>query len=306
MKTFEQIAVRTARALLAALLISVPGQGRCDAGEAAAGKGGDYQLFARTNLMAWCIVPFDGKKRGPEERAAMLENLGLKLFAYDFRPEHIPTFDAEIEALKRHNVRLVAWWFPSTMADAQRILEVLERHQVRDVQLWIMGTGKAPASEAEQDVHVKSEAAHIRPIAEAAAKQGYKVALYNHGSWFGEPENQIAIIESLRKQGLTNIGIVYNQHHGHEHIDRFPALLQTMKPYLLALNLNGMTKDGDKIGKKILPIGEGDLDSKLLRIIEESGWRGPIGILNHTQEDAEVRLRQNMEGLERVVGAWRR
>ena len=30
-------------------------------------------LFARKNLIAWCIVPFDSKKRGPEERAAMLE-----------------------------------------------------------------------------------------------------------------------------------------------------------------------------------------------------------------------------------------
>ena len=39
-------------------------------------------LFARTNLAAWCIVPFDAKKRGPEERAAMLERL-LKSRAID-------------------------------------------------------------------------------------------------------------------------------------------------------------------------------------------------------------------------------
>ncbi|MFM8434591.1 MAG: sugar phosphate isomerase/epimerase, partial [Planctomycetia bacterium] len=35
-------------------------------------------LFRRDNLVAWCIVPFDAKKRGPEERAAMLEKLGFK------------------------------------------------------------------------------------------------------------------------------------------------------------------------------------------------------------------------------------
>jgi hypothetical protein len=29
-------------------------------------------LFAKSNLVAWCIVPFDAKKRGPEERAHML------------------------------------------------------------------------------------------------------------------------------------------------------------------------------------------------------------------------------------------
>jgi hypothetical protein len=41
------------------------------------------RLFARDNLIAWCIVPFDSKARGPEERAAMLEKLGFKHFAYD-------------------------------------------------------------------------------------------------------------------------------------------------------------------------------------------------------------------------------
>jgi hypothetical protein len=266
---------------------------------------GDYNLFARTNLMAWCIVPFDGRKRGPEERAEMLERLGIRLFAYDFRPEHVPTFDREMEALKRHNIRLVAWWFPSTLPEAERVLAVLKRHEMRDVQLWIMGTGAAPSAESDQLKQVELEAAHIRPIAQAAARQGCRIALYNHGSWFGEPENQISIIEHLKTQGVTNTGIVYNQHHGHEHIDRFPALLQKMKPYLLALNLNGMTRDGDKTGKKILPLGKGDLDPRLLRIIQESGWKGPIGILNHTQEDAEVRLRENMEGLEKLLQARR-
>jgi len=89
-------------------------------------------VFSRSNLVAWCIVPFDSKKRSPEERAAMLERLGFKLFAYDYRAEHIPTFDAEMEALKRHRVQLLAWWFPGTLdAEAKQILDVLKRHKVR-------------------------------------------------------------------------------------------------------------------------------------------------------------------------------
>ena len=93
---------------------------------------GEFQLFARTNLVAWCIVPFDAKKRGPEERAVMLERLGFTKFAYDYRAEHIPTFDAEIDALKRHHVQLLAWWFPTTLNDeARKILDFLQRHNVR-------------------------------------------------------------------------------------------------------------------------------------------------------------------------------
>lgn len=284
--------------LLAAMLSTVVPS----ATPASAAPADSYDLFARTNLVAWCIVPFDAMKRGPEERAAMLEKLGFKLFAYDYRAQHVPTFDAEMEALKRHNVRLFAWWFPGALNDeAKLILDVLKRHDIRDAQLWVTGGGELTKNAAEQKARVAAEAQRIRPIAEAAAGIGGSVALYNHGGWFGEPENQIAIIEALRAQGVTNVGVVYNLHHGHDHLDRFPGLLQKMKPHLFALNLNGMTREGEKTGAKILPLGSGDLDLKLLRLIRDSGWRGPIGILNHTDADAEARLQENLRGLEKLV-----
>jgi len=229
----------------------------------------------------------------------MLERLGFRQFAYDYRAEHIPTFDAEIEALERHHIRLLAWWFPSVLNDEARlILEVLRRHRLRDVQLWVTGGGEPTNSAAEQHARVAAEAERLQPIAQAAADIGCSVALYNHGGWFGEPENQIAIIAQLRAAGVTNVGIVYNQHHGHDQVDRFPALLAQMKPYLLAFNLNGMARDGEQSGRKILPLGQGELDLELLAVVRDSGWRGPIGILNHTDEDAEARLLDNLEGLE--------
>ena len=257
-------------------------------------------LFAQTNLVAWCIVPFDAKKRGPEERAAMLERLGFKLFAYDYRTEHMPSFDAEMDALTAHHIQLLAWWFPPTLNDEARlILDVLKRHHLTP-QLWVTGGGEVTHDAQEQLSRVATEAQRIRTVAEAANKIGCTLALYNHGGWFGEPENQLEIIDSLQRQGITNVGIVYNQHHGHDHVERFAELMQKMKPRLLALNLNGMIPDGEKKGKLILPLGQGELDLKLLRIIRDSGWRGPVGILNHTDEDAEVRLSQNLDGLHRL------
>ena len=230
----------------------------------------EYELFARTNLMAWCIVPFDAKKRGPEERAAMMEKLGFKHFAYDYRAEHIPTFDAEIAACKKHGVSLDAWWFPTMMNDEARlILDVLKRNKVK-AQLWVTGGGNPTKTPEEQRARVEAEARRIRTLAEAAALIGCTVALYNHGAWFGEPENQIQIIERLGQDGISNVGIVYNLHHGHDHLDRFAALLQQVKPHLFVLNLNGMTRNGDKVGKKILPLGQGDLDLDLLKVIRGS------------------------------------
>lgn len=257
-------------------------------------------IFARTNLMAWCIVPFDGAKRGPEERAEMLEKLGLRRFAYDYRAEHIPTFDAEIGALQRHHIELTAWWFPNTLNDEARlILSVLKRHELHP-QLWVTGGGGPTATSAEQAARVELEAKRIGEIATAAKTIGSMVGLYNHGAWFGEPENQIAIITRLKSSGATNVGIVYNLHHGHAHLDRFPELLRLMAPHLIALNLNGMNPDGERSGQKILPLGQGERDASLLKTIRDSGWTGPLGILNHTDEDAETRLKQNLAGLERL------
>ena len=34
-------------------------------------RAADPDIYAPENLVAWCIVPFDAKKRGPVERAAI-------------------------------------------------------------------------------------------------------------------------------------------------------------------------------------------------------------------------------------------
>ena len=252
------------------------------------------EVFRRENLVAWCIVPFDDRNRPPEERAQMLKRLGLRKFAYDYRAEHVPQFETEIQTLKRHGIELTAWWFPTQLNnEARLILDVLKRNDVRP-QLWVTGGGGPTSTPEEQAARVKSEAARIRPIAEAAAAQGCRVELYNHGGWFGEPENQVAIIRELN---LPNVGIVYNLHHGHSHMARLDALLALMKPHLDCFNLNGMMPNGDARGRKIMPIGEGEQDLEWVAAIRKSGYTGPIGILNHTQENAEHRLQDNLDGL---------
>ncbi len=256
-------------------------------------------LFAPENLMAWCIVPFDAKKRGPHERAEMLDRLDLRRLAYDWRDEHIPTFDTELDTLKRHGIRLDAFWFPSALnAQARAILDVLKRHQLR-TQLWV--TMSDPAPQGTDREKLAGAVRVLRPLAEAAAEIGCVLGLYNHGGWFGEPENELRILDRLR---VANAGIVYNLHHGHAHLDRFGSLMDAMLPHLLAVNLNGMVRGGDAMGKKILPVGQGDEDLRLLREIRDSGYRGPIGVLNHqTDVDAEVGLRRNLEGLRRLLPA---
>ncbi len=262
------------------------------------GQSFDAKLFEPKNLVAWCIVPFDAKKRTPEQRAQMLEELGIRRLAYDYRAEHIPTFETEIETLLRHKIELTAWWFPTQLnEEAKQILSLIEKYKLHP-QLWVMGAGDPNMSTDDEAKFISSEVQRIREIAVAAKKVGCKVGLYNHGSWFGIPKNQIKIIQAL---DMENVGIVYNLHHAHDQLDELEANLKLMQPYLLAINLNGTQTRGDQIGKKILPIHEGDRDVEVIRCIGRSGYHGLIGILNHTDLDARERLDANLNGLKVVV-----
>jgi len=251
-------------------------------------------LFDRQNLTAWCVVPFDAKKRGPEQRAEMLQRLGFKRFAYDWRQENVPTFDAEVEALNQHGISLVAWWFPTEAADpnARIILEVIKRHGIHP-QLWVMGSGAPTKTEAEQRQRVEQEAERVRNLVELAAPCGCQVELYNHNGWFGQTDNELAVIERLKQQGVSNVGMVYNFSHGHGDVADFPALWKRMRQHVVAVNVTGMVKD-----ERLIPPSQGDHELEMLRTIQQSGWRGPLGLIAEQGGDAEVTLGRNLRGLD--------
>ncbi len=247
-------------------------------------------LFARENLVAWCIVPFDANKRGPMERAEMLARLGLKKVAYDWRPEHVPTFEQEILEYQKHGLEYFAFW--SWHPD---MAPLIKKHGIKP-QIW--STSPSPDA-GTQEENVEAAAQQLMPLVRQTGELGCKLGLYNHGGWGGEPANLVAVCERLRQQGdADHVGIVYNFHHGHGHIDDFSQSLALMKPYLLCLNLNGMNEGAEP---KILPIGAGRHEQSMMRNVIESGYEGPIGILDHRDElDAEESLRQNLAGLAEV------
>ena len=61
----------------------------------------DAGIFDRDNFVAWCIEPFDDRESSPDQRAEMLRRLGLRRYVYDYRAEHVPTLDAEMEAIQK-------------------------------------------------------------------------------------------------------------------------------------------------------------------------------------------------------------
>jgi sugar phosphate isomerase/epimerase len=257
-------------------------------------------IFRRDNLIAWCIVPYDSKNRSPVERSEMLNGLGINKLAYDWREKHIPTFDEELDALKSHHITLQAFWLhsgplPENDKNLATILDVLKRHQVK-TQIWLMVAGIEGLDTMTQQEKVKAHAKPVAYIAERAAKIGCTVGLYNHGGWYGEPENQLEIIKYLNK---SNIGIVYNFHHAEEQVDRFPAFFPKLVPHLFALNLSGLKK-GNPV--KVVPIGQGDAEIGMIRVVRNSKYKGPVGIINEeTAPDALDGLTMNIDGLKKIL-----
>jgi sugar phosphate isomerase/epimerase len=262
------------------------------------------QLLDKENLVAWCIVPFDALKRGPEERAAMLAKLGIRRVAYDWRDEHIPTFDAELDAYAKHGIELHAFWMPVNTGQPLSekhwpiVLDLVRRHRVTP-ELWVM-LNNALIERLPDGERARRAAEILAPVARAAAERGCRIGFYNHGGWWGEPDNQIAVLRILAGLKIDNVGLVYNFHHGHSHVANFAQLARRMTPHLLTVNINGM-RDG---GPHILPVGQGEHEAAMLRELLAAGYRGPVGILHHRDGyDAELGLNENLLGIKQLLQA---
>ena len=263
-------------------------------------KSDNSLLFAKQNLVAWCIVPFDRVERTPEQRALMLHELGITQLAYDWRLKHLSSFQDELKSLKNHNIKLKSVWLwiendstPILDSANQVILDVLKSQRV-ETDLWV-GFSNNYFEGLSDDQKLDKGVKAVEYLQKKASGIGCTLNLYNHGDWFGDPRNQIRIIE---KSGLKNIGMVYNFHHAHQQVDDFPNLLPKMLPYLKTVNLDGIKIDGPKI----LTLGEGDKELEMLKTLKASGYNGSIGIIGHIEaEDVKVVLERNIEGLKTLL-----
>jgi sugar phosphate isomerase/epimerase len=239
--------------------------------------------FDRDRVVAWCIVPFDAAQRGPGARAQMVADLGLRRVAYDWRKEHVASFETEILQYEKQGIEFFAFW---SWHDA--IEPLIKKHGISP-QIW----------KSIRADDVASGVAALLRLAEKTKALGLKLGIYNHGGWAGKPANMVAVCKALRAQGHSQVGIVYNFHHGHEDIAKFASAFAAMQPYLLCVNLNGMN---DGANPKILGIGQGQHEAALIATVQDSGYSGAIGVLGHIRsEDVRDTLRRNLSGLEKLL-----
>lgn len=234
----------------------------------------------------------------------MLQRVGIGALAYDWRDEHIPTFDAELSELRDHGVEMTAFWLSGGYVTSEQgawadphlraALEFVERNDLK-IEMWKMLVGDDLQGIADMDARYDAAAAQVEVLAKLFNQRGCKYGLYNHGSWGGEPQTMVEVVKRVE---ANDVGIVYNFFHGHDQLDLIPEAFAAMLPHLMCVNLNGMNPQGPKI----LPLGSGVRDRQILQMIADSDYGGPIGLIDHRPEiDAEISLRENLAGMQAVL-----
>lgn len=258
-------------------------------------------LINSDDVYAWCIVGFDSEKRSPHERLAMLKLIGVESYAYDWEEENLEEMAIEWELAKVNEIEINGVWLwlnaerdslPNLSAANEQLLATMDESDL-ETQIWLgMNNNFFEGLSDEEAVAKGVEIVSL--INEKAVDIKCSLSLYNHGDWFGEPANQIKILEAGQ---IEDVGIVYNFHHGHNHIDNFGEVVDVMLPKLRAVNINGMVKNG----KEILPVGEGDYEQEMIKILFDKGYEGPIGILGHVDtSDVKEVLKNNLKGIKQL------
>lgn len=163
------------------------------------------------------------------------------------------------------------------------------------IDVWKILDG--PALDAIDAIEARYDMAgtQVDVLARVFGDLGCRYSIYNHGGWGGTPE---AMVEVAKRADSPYVGIAYNFHHGHEHMANMQDSFTAMLPYLTCVNLNGVTE----AGPTILPLSAGEQDLRILRMIQQSGYAGPVGILDHRPEiDAEFSLTQNFDGIQKLL-----
>lgn len=330
-------------------------------------------LWARENLVPWEAAPLDTKKRYPEERAEMFEHLGLRHYAYLSSTDPWDSkndvnisqheVESEIEAMQRHGIDILAWYFwvntnhPAEVPKVRETLESFKRHRIHP-QIWMahsfayypktpddwarfvplkfadlawartshlpvfiqqygrltaeekgklekiysgaiknIETDNYPKTPREREERVQREADRIQALVKLAAPYDCRVNIYNHRGWFGMMDNELAILQRLEELGVKDVGLVYNFSHSrdafHDDSKDFPQLWEKIKPHVVTVNIAGL------YGSEVVGLpSQGDRELAMMRVIQESGWKGPVGVLAAGFDDMEVVLRDALRGVD--------
>lgn len=183
-----------------------------------------------------------------------------------------------LAALDRHNLKMIATYVSLTANMKScpvppAVASEIDALKGRDTIVWLTVSGKST-----DEVVVPA----VREVADIAARNKLKVALYPHADF--HTDTDAAVLRIMRLADRPNIGVSFNLCHFLKQTDE-AALEKTLRaaaPHLMLVSLNG-SDSGDTRSmnwdRLIQPLGEGTYPvRKLLRLLDEIGYKGPVGL----------------------------
>ncbi len=252
----------------------------------------DYPFFP------FCIDWHDSKKRGFEEQAVMLKELGYEGVGHiwlDKVAERIKSLDDK--GLKLFQITMVVEVGPDKPPFDPNFKEVLKLVKGRHVQFCLLVNGMKPSDESVDPHAVKI----LQEMSDLAKDSGSQLLLYPHqGSWIERIEDSMRVADKVDR---PNVGVMFNVCHWLR-VDKqrdYRTLLKKAMPRLWAISLNGADEFDEKPGwdKYIQPLGQGSFDmGAFLATLKEVGYKGPIGLQCYGIGG------DTREHLERSMKAW--
>jgi sugar phosphate isomerase/epimerase len=235
---------------------------------------------AAAPFFPFCIDWHDAKKRGFEEQAAMLKELGYDGVGHIWLPkvaERIKSLDAV--GLKLYQITMQVNIAPTAKApyDEPMFKDVLAQIKGRHVQFCLLIGGFKPGDPAGEARAVEL----LRHMSDLAKESGAQLLLYVHvNNWVERIEFACAVAE---KADRPNVGVMFNLCHWlrADTSRDYRTLLQKAMPRLWAISLNGADERDDKPGwaHYIQPLDAGNFDlAAFLRTLKELGYMGPVGL----------------------------
>ncbi|MCX7008749.1 MAG: sugar phosphate isomerase/epimerase [Kiritimatiellaeota bacterium] len=235
---------------------------------------------AAAPFFPFCIDWHDAKKRGFEEQATMLKELGYDGVGHIWLPkvaERIKSLDAV--GLKLFQITMQVNLAPTAKApyDDQQFKDVLTLIKGRHVQFCLLIGGFKPGDPAGEARAVEI----LRHMSDLAKESGSQLLLYPHvNNWVERIEFACAVAEKVDRE---NVGVMFNLCHWlrADTSRDYRPLLQKAMPRLWAVSLNGADVRDEKPGwaHYIQPLDGGNFDqAAFLRTLKELGYTGPIGL----------------------------
>jgi len=252
-------------------------------------------------FFAFCMDTHDSQKRGLEEQAALLKELGYDGAGHlwlDNLSERLKTLDAV--GLKLFQVYLSVNIAADKDAYDPRLKNMLPQLKGRGTMLALLMDGLPPSDPKGAPKAVEL----VREIADLAQSSGVRVALYPHSNaWLERVEDALRIAKTVDR---PNVGVMFNLCHWLK-VDKeenLKPLLTAAKPMLYAVSIHGADSAAAVqagSGNWIQPLDSGAFDIyNLLKLLRDLGYAGPIGLQCYgIPGDAR-------DHLTRSIAAWRK